>query len=77
LPDELEREEVIIDPEGDVTGYKVLGQEVTEILVMIPGYFKVQRVIRRKWALKDSVNSDAKGGPIAPIPSRTIKRGLF
>lgn len=77
LPDELEREEIIIDPHGDLTDYKIIGQEVTEILVMIPASFKVQRIIRRKWALRDSVNSDAKGVLIAPIPSRTIKRGLF
>ena len=77
FPDELEREEVIIDPEGDLTEYKVIGQEVTEILVMVPACFKVRRIVRRKWALRDSVNSDAKGVLIAPIPSRTIKRGLF
>jgi transposase len=77
LPDELEREEVIIDPEGDLTGYKVIGQEVTEILVMVPASFKVRRIVRRKWALKDAVHSDEKGVLIAPIPSRTIKRGLF
>jgi transposase len=76
-PDELEREEIILDPQSDLTDYKVIGQEVTEILVMIPASFKVQRIIRRKWALKDPVNSDAKGVLIAPIPSRTIKRGLF
>jgi len=82
LPDGLEREEIIIDPQGDLTDYKIIGQEVTEILVMIPASFKaaaaaVRRIIRRKWALKDPVNSDAKGVLIAPIPSRTIKRGLF
>lgn len=77
LPDELEREEIIIDPQGDLADYKVIGQEVTEILVLIPASFKVQRIIRRKWALKDPVNSDEKGVLIAPIPSRTIKRGLF
>ena len=60
FPDELEREEVIIDPEGDLTEYKVIGQEVTEILVMVPACFKVRRIVRRKWALRDSVNSDAK-----------------
>jgi transposase len=77
LPDELEREEIIIDPQGDLTDYKVIGQEVTAILVMIPASFRVQKIIRRKWALKDPVNSDLKGVLIAPIPTRTIKRGLF
>ena len=61
LPGDLEREEIIIDPQGDLTDYKVIGQEVTEILVMVPACFRVQRIIRRKWALKDAVNSNAKG----------------
>jgi transposase len=82
LPESLEREELILDPEGDLSGYKVIGQEITEVLVMVPSSFKavrraVRRIIRRKWALKDPVKSDSKGILISPIPSRTIKRGLF
>jgi transposase len=82
LPESLEREELTLDPDGDLSDYKVIGQEVTEVLVMVPASFKavrraVRRIIRRKWALKDPVQSDRKGVLIAPIPSRTIKRGLF
>lgn len=77
LPENLEREEIILDPEGDLSGYKVIGEEITEILIMIPASFKIKRIIRRKWALKDPSKSDNKGVLIAPIPSRTIKRGLF
>jgi transposase len=76
LPASLEREEVTIDPEGDLTNYKVIGEEVTEVLVLVPASFKVKRIIRRKWALKDSSQLE-KGILIAPIPSRTVKRGLF
>jgi transposase len=76
LPASLEREEVTIDPEGDLTNYKVIGEEVTEVLVLVHASFKVKRIIRRKWALKDSRQLD-KGILIAPIPSRTVKRGLF
>lgn len=46
-------------------------------MVMGPASFKVKRIIRRKWALKDPLKSDKKGVLIAPIPSRTIQRGLF
>lgn len=77
LPESLEREELILDPEADLSDYKVIGEEVTEVLVMVPASFKVRRIIRRKWALKDPAQSDRKGVLIAPIPSRTIKRGLF
>jgi len=45
--------------------------------VLVPTTFKVKRIIRRKWALKAAHQSDIKGVLIAPIPSRTVKRGLF
>jgi transposase len=79
LPEHLEREEVIIDPAGDLDNYQIIGEEVSEVLVMVPTTFKVKRIIRRKWALKTHNNQDTeqKGVLIAPIPSRTVKRGLF
>lgn len=77
LPEHLDREEVIIDPAGDLSDYQVIGEEVTEVLVLIPASFKVKRIIRRKWALKSNYSSEGKGVLIAPIPSRTVKRGLF
>jgi transposase len=79
LPEHLEREEIIIDPAGDLSGYQIIGEEVTEVLVLVPTTFKVKRIIRRKWALKTHNNQDTeqKGVLIAPIPSRTVKRGLF
>lgn len=77
LPSHLEREEIIIDPAGDLSGYQIIGEEVTEVLVLLPASFKVKRIIRRKWALKNNHNLENKGVLIAPIPSRTVKRGLF
>jgi transposase len=76
LSENLEREVEIIDPAGDLTNYKIIGEEVTEVLVLVPASFKVKRIIRRKWVLKDSSQLE-KGVLIAPIPSRTVKRGLF
>ncbi len=75
LPDTLEREEVILDPQSDLSNYAVIGEEVTEVLVLVPASFKVKRIIRRKWALKDSTELESKEVLIAPIPSRTVKRG--
>lgn len=77
LPEHLEREEIIIDPAGDLSHYQIIGEEVTEVLVLVPTTFKVKRIIRRKWALKTNHNTEQKGVLIAPIPSRTVKRGLF
>lgn len=78
FPEELPRDIEIIDPEGvSEQEYKVIGEEITEILVMVPASFKIKRIIRRKWALKDPIKSEKKGVVIAPIPVRTIQRGLF
>jgi transposase len=77
LPQTLEREEVIIDPQGDLSNYAVIGEDVTEVLVLVPASFKVKRIVRRRWALKDHTDIESKGVIIAPIPSRTVKRGLF
>lgn len=77
LPQHLEREDVVLDPDCDLSGYKIIGEEVTEVLVMVPATFKVKRIVRRKWALENNHMSDKKGVLIAPMPSRTVKRGLF
>lgn len=77
LPEHLERREVIIDPQGDLSGYKIIGSEQTEVLVIEPVRMWVKRIIRRKWALKDSRDITRPGILEAPAPSRTVKRGLF
>ncbi|EON78034.1 hypothetical protein ADIS_1573 [Lunatimonas lonarensis] len=46
-------------------------------MVIVPASFKVRRIIRRKWALADPSKTDKKGVLIAPMPSRTVARGLF
>lgn len=77
FPEHLETEEVVIDPEADLKAYHVIGQEVTEILVHVPEKFKIKRIIRRKWALNNPQDIEQTGVLVAPIPSRTVKRGLF
>lgn len=77
LPAHLERREVIIDPQGDLSAYKVIGSEQTEVLVIEPVRMWVKQIIRRKWALKDSRDITRPGLLEAPAPSRTVKRGLF
>ena len=77
LPEHLERKEVIIDPEGDLSGYKVIGSESCEVLVIEPVKMWVKCIVRRKWALKDSQDITKPGILQAPAPSRTVKGGLF
>ena len=77
FPDHLEVEEVVIDPAEDLKEYHVIGQDVTDILVHEPEKFKIKRIIRRRWALNNPADIEHTGVLIAPIPSRTVKRGLF
>jgi transposase len=48
LPAHLPREEETIEPEGDTTDTKKIGEEVTEILEYNPGKLFVRRIIRPK-----------------------------
>ena len=43
LPENLRREVIIIEPEEDVTGCAIIGEEVTEVLDVIPAELYVKR----------------------------------
>ena len=43
LPESLRREEIIIEPAGDLNGCKVMGEEVTEVLEYLPGELYVKK----------------------------------
>ena len=78
LPDHLERREVVILPRGDLSAYKEISrQDVTEVLVIEPLKMWVKRIVRPRYALKDSRDITQKGVIQAPAPSRTVQRGLF
>lgn len=50
LPDHLRRERILLKPEMDVTGLRIMGDEVTEILDYTPGELYVKQYIRHKYA---------------------------
>ena len=52
LPENLRREEEIIEPEGIDENWVRIGEEVTEQLEHKPGELYVRRIIRHKYALK-------------------------
>src|SRR5690606_17798876 len=51
LPADLPREEVILEPDRDVSGLTVIGKEITEELERVPGKLFVRQYIRPKYAL--------------------------
>lgn len=71
LPADLPREQVIIEPQEDITGLKRIGEEITEELERIPGKLFVRQYIRPKYARPDS-----QGVVIGDLPSRPIDKGI-
>ena len=54
LPDHLPVEEIIIEPEEDVTGLKCIGYETTDELEYQQAILKIKRFKRPKYARKDN-----------------------
>ena len=70
LPPELPREEIIIEPDEDVTGCKCIGEQVTEVLAIQRGKYFVKRFVRRQYA---RVNGE--GIVIGKLPLLPIHKG--
>lgn len=71
LPDDLPREEVLLEPDQDVSGLTMIGKEITEELERIPGKLFVRQYIRPKYALPNG-----EGVVIADLPARPIDKGI-
>ena len=71
LPAGLPREEKIIEPTEDVTGWKQIGKEITEELERIPGKLFVRQYIRPKY-----VDPTGERIAIGVLPVRPIEKGI-
>ena len=71
LPASLPREQIIIEPTEDVTGWKNIGQEITEELERIPGKLFVRQYIRNKY-----VKPTGEMIVIGELPVRPIDKGI-
>jgi len=71
LPDHLPVEEIIIEPEEDVTGLKCIGHEVTDELEYQQAILKINRYKRPKYARENS-----EGIICGELPSRPIDKGI-
>lgn len=79
LPEDLRREEEVIEPEGIDTNWIRIGEEVTEVLEHKPGELYVRRIIRPKYALRKdlqegSEESGEKNMKIASLPLLPLPR---
>ncbi len=69
LPENLRREEIRIEPAGDLTGCKMMGEEVTEVLEYLPGELYVKKYRRIKY-----VKPDNTGILIGELPERPLEK---
>ncbi len=79
LPENLRREEIIIEPQEDVSGCVKIGEEVTEVLDIIPAELYVKRYIRPKYVRphgEASQLADQASIIIGTLPERVIAKGI-
>jgi transposase len=72
LPEHLRREVILLKPEGDVSGLRRMGEDITEILDYIPAELYVKQYIRPKYAAPLS-----EGGStvlMAALPGRLLEK---
>lgn len=72
LPDHLRREVILLKPQGDVTGLRRMGEDITEILDYVPAELYVKQYIRPKYAAPLS-----EGGStvlMAALPGRMLEK---
>ena len=72
LPENLRRETVVLMPDCDVTGFKKIGEEITEILDFTPGEFYVKQYIRPKFVRAVSDTNDTV--VTASLPGRMMEK---
>lgn len=73
LPSHLKREEIIIEPDEDITSLRRIGSEVTETLDYRAATLVVIRRVRPKYV--DPRDED-RGVIIAPLPARPVEKGM-
>ena len=71
LPEELRREVIVIEPSESTEGCTRIGEEVTEVLEVVPASFYVKRYIRPKYA-----RPNGEGIVIGILPDRAIEKGI-
>ena len=71
LPENLRREIIIIEPLEDTSGCVKIGEEVTEVLDLIPAEFYVKQYVRPKYA-----RANGEGVIIGELPERVIDKGI-
>lgn len=75
LPEHLRRQTIILQPDTDVTEFKKIGDEVTEVLDLTPGELYVKQYIRPKYVVPVSEGNDTI--ITASLPARIMEKCMF
>jgi transposase len=78
LPAHLPRVDIVLEPEGDFTGWILVRNEITEELDYSPANFRVNRYIRPVYAHPDAKTNPEIKQPLVmgDLPSRPIDKGI-
>ena len=76
LPEHLEVEEKVLEPEQDTTGMVRIGEQITEYVEYTPAELKVIRLIRPKYARPTKSVEQTTEVVCAPLPSRPIEKSI-
>ncbi len=76
LPSHLPVEEIVLEPEEDITGMKYIGNEVTDQLELVPAKLFIKRYIRPKYINPEDQETLTHTGVIAPLPVFPIEKGI-
>ena len=71
LPEHLRREEIIINPLEDITGFTKMGEEITEVLEYEPGQLFVKKYVRPKYA-----RPTGEGVVIGQLPLQPLEKAI-
>ena len=78
LPDNLRREVIVIEPAEDVSGCICIGEEVTEVLELIPAELYVKQYKRPIYARPngEGLSAEKAGIVCGALPDRVVNKGI-
>ena len=77
IPDHLERVNIYLEPQQDVTGYRKVTEECTEQLDYVPGKLIVRRYIRPKYARDSADGTNSGQSDHCSEPAKANERCCF
>jgi transposase len=75
IPPHLPRVEEVIEPDEDISDMTRIGQDVTEVLEVDPGRLWVRRIVRPRYARRQSTTEEVEQSQIVQAPAKELPFG--